>query len=124
MQLTEHPNEHQLFVRRADADRIVVIDRTFERSLILSAERVVEDFPARTVAEIDDAAVARVLQLEPELVLLGSGKRVDFPAAAISAQFLGRGVGLETMDNAAAARTFNVLTGEGRRAVAVFLLPG
>jgi len=28
------------------------------------------------------------------------------------------------MDNAAAARTFNVLAGEGRKVVAVFLLPG
>ena len=37
-------------------------------------------------------------------------------------EFLKRGIGLETMDNAAVARTFNVLVGEGRRAVAVFLL--
>jgi len=42
----------------------------------------------------------------------------------VLAEFLKRGIGLETMGNAAAARTFNVLIGEGRPAVAVFLLPG
>jgi uncharacterized protein len=57
-------------------------------------------------------------------VLLGTGARITFPPAAVLAEFLKRGIGLETMDNAAAARTFNVLIGEGRRAVAVFLLPG
>jgi uncharacterized protein len=35
---------------------------------------------------------------------------------------LGRGIGLETMTNAAAARTFNVLAGEGRRVVAGFTI--
>ena len=47
-----------------------------------------------------------------------------FPPQAVLAQFLRRGIGLETMDNAAAARTFNVLAGEGRNVVAMFLLPG
>ena len=40
------------------------------------------------------------------------------------AALLTRGIGLEVMDNAAAARTFNVLANEGRRVVAGFLLPG
>ena len=37
---------------------------------------------------------------------------------------LTRGIGIEVMDNAAAARTFNVLATEGRRVLAAFLLPG
>jgi uncharacterized protein len=35
---------------------------------------------------------------------------------------LSRGVGLEVMNNAAVARTFNVLAGEGRRVVAGLVL--
>ena len=57
------------------------------------------------------------------IVLLGTGLRQRFPTAAILARFLTRGVGVEVMDNAAAARTFNVLAAEGRRAVAAFMLP-
>jgi uncharacterized protein len=124
MQLTEHRNERDLFVRRADAASVTVVDRQFERSLIVSAERVVENFPARSVAELNADAIARVLALQPEVALLGTGTRAVFPAQAVLAEFLKRGIGLETMDNAAAARTFNVLVGEGRKAVAIFLLPG
>jgi len=62
--------------------------------------------------------------VSPEVVLLGTGARATFPPQRVLGEFLRRGIGLETMDNAAAARTFNVLVGEGRQAVGVFLLPG
>lgn len=124
MQLTEHRNENQLFVRRADADSVAVIDRTFRRSLALNSNRLVEDIPARLPAEIDATVIERILDLKPDVVLLGTGTRAVFPPPAVLARFLQRGIGVETMDNAAAARTFNVLAGEGRSAVAVFLLPG
>lgn len=124
MLLTEHHNEAQLFVRKADATSVSVIDRTLTKSFLLSANEIVADFAPRSVAELDEAAVERVLALRPEVVLLGTGARTTFPSQAILGAFLRRGIGLETMDNAAAARTFNVLTGERRNAVAIFLLPG
>jgi uncharacterized protein len=124
MQLTEHRNEREMFVRRVEADAVTVVDRRFERSLIVSADRLIEDFPARTVAQLDAQAIDQILSLQPEVALLGTGARAIFPSQAVLGEFLKRGIGLETMDNAAAARTFNVLVGEGRRAVAIFLLPG
>ncbi|HEY8010510.1 MAG TPA: MTH938/NDUFAF3 family protein [Rudaea sp.] len=124
MLLTEHRNEQQLFVRRADALSVSVIDREFTTSLLLSANTAIADFPAHTVAELDDAMIEKILALKPEVVLLGTGARAIFPSQAVLGAFLKRGIGLETMDNAAAARTFNVLVGEMRNAVALFLLPG
>lgn len=122
MQLTEHRNE-QLFVRKIDADSVTVIDRRLDRSFALSGNEAIENLPARTVDELDTAAIEKILSLKPEVVLLGTGTRAVFPPQRVLAEFLKRGIGLETMDNAAAARTFNVLIGEGRQAVAVFLLP-
>jgi len=43
-------------------------------------------------------------------------------APAVMAACLTRGIGIEVMDNAAAARTFNVLATEARKVVAGFLL--
>ena len=62
--------------------------------------------------------------LQPELILLGCGATQTFPPAATLAACLSRGIGLETMTNAAAARTFNVLASEDRRVVAGFVLTG
>jgi len=124
MQLTEHRNERQLFARSADAGSVVIIDRAYAKSLALSATRVIEDLGARRVEDLDGSVIEQVLTLEPEVVLLGTGAQIVFPPPAVLAEFLKRRIGLEAMDNAAAARTFNVLVGEGRQAVALFLLPG
>ncbi len=64
-----------------------------------------------------------MLELKPELVILGTGERQVFPAAAFMAGLLRKGIGVEVMDNAAAARTYDLLAGEGRRVVAAFILP-
>jgi len=122
MQLTEHRNEDHLFVRKATAESVTIVDREIHQSIVLSATRIVDDIALGSPDSLDDAAIERILQMRPEVVLLGTGARAKFPPAVIQAAFLKRGVGLETMDNAAAARTFNVLAGEGRNVVAVFLL--
>jgi uncharacterized protein len=122
MQLTEHRNENQLFIRKADGGCVRVIDRDFNASLIVGATSVVDDCAPRSVAELDDAAIGRILTLQPAVVLLGTGERTIFPPQRVLGEFLRRGIGVEAMDNAAAARTFNVLVGEGRNAVAVFLI--
>src|SRR5258708_4045483 len=96
MQLTEHRNEPELFVRHADAHGVAVVDWQYKTRLTVAADRVVEDFPVQTVAELDAAAIASVLALQPEVVLLGTGTRAMFPAQAILAEFLKRGIGLET----------------------------
>ena len=51
--------------------------------------------------------------------MVGTGKDGEFPPRELMFAFARRGVGLELMDTAAAARTFNVLAGEGRHVAAV-----
>jgi uncharacterized protein len=124
VQLVEQDRGGALFVRRCAADRVVVVDREFTASFVLALDRVVETWPVASIATLGAADAEAVLGLDPEVVLLGTGARQAFPPAAFMAAFLTRRIGIEPMDNAAAARTFNVLGAEGRRVVAAFILPG
>jgi len=63
----------------------------------------------------------QLAQLQTELVIFGSGARLRFVAAGLTRALIERQIGLETMDTAAACRTYNILAAEGRR-VAVALL--
>jgi uncharacterized protein len=83
---------------------------------------LVEDWKAGASVDLMPEDLDPLLALDPELVLLGTGDQQAFPSAAVMAACLTRGIGIEVMTNAAAARTFNVLAGEGRRVVAGFLL--
>jgi len=75
------------------------------------------DFNALTQAHFDE-----ILQLQPELVIFGSGSRLRFPAPALLRELIARRIGVESMDSAAACRTYNVLVSEGRTVVAALLL--
>ncbi|MFC5526301.1 Mth938-like domain-containing protein [Rhodanobacter ginsengisoli] len=123
MDLSLDRPEGYLFVRRTDAHSITLIDRELVSSFLLAPDRVIEHWAVDAAGMLDADHVEALLALQPELVILGTGEKQIFPAAAFLAGFLRQGVGIEVMDNAAAARTYNLLAGEGRRVVAGFILP-
>ncbi len=124
MQLNQDRAEGYFFIRSCRADAITVIDRELRLSFIIAPDRVVEDWPVRSIADLDQASVDAVLALEPELVIFGTGARQRFPPAALQAALMARRIGIEIMDNAAACRTYNLLAAEGRRVVAALILEG
>ena len=65
-----------------------------------------------------------IAALQPELVLLGTGSRQRFPKPALLRPLMARRIGIETMNTAAACRTYNVLLSEDRAVVAALLLGG
>lgn len=123
MDLSLDRPEGYLFVRRVGPRSITVVDREFGSSFLLSPEQLVENWPVAAAAELDAGHVESILALKPEVVLLGTGERQVFPPQAFLAGLLRKGVGVEVMDNAAAARTYDLLAGESRRVVAAFILP-
>jgi uncharacterized protein len=64
----------------------------------------------------------QIAQLQPEVAIFGSGSRIRFPRPAWLQPLVQRRIGLETMDTAAACRTYNILAQEGRDVVVALLL--
>ena len=64
---------------------------------------------------------ARLAALKPELVIFGSGARIRFPTPALLRPLIDARIGFETMDTAAACRTYNVLLAESRSVVAALV---
>lgn len=91
-------------------------------SFHLSPDALFPDWPVHDARALVPEDLAALLALAPEVIVLGTGRRQCFPSALVMAACLTRGVGIEVMDNHAAARTFSILAGEGRRVVAGFVL--
>ena len=83
----------------------------------------VEDWPVTDAKAMQPEDLAGLFDLKPEVIVLGTGPTQRFPSAAVMHACLSRGIGFEVMDNAAAARTYSVLAGEGRNVVAGFIFP-
>ncbi|MCX7257590.1 MAG: Mth938-like domain-containing protein [Polaromonas sp.] len=72
--------------------------------------------------QLSAAHFTRIAELQPELVIFGSGTRLRFPPPAFLRDLMGRRIGVETMDTLAACRTYNILAGEGRHVIAALLI--
>ena len=116
------PPDHAYAIRSVGAHAIVVNELALTASFYLSPDSLHENWPPTSLDALQPEDLAGPLALNPEVILLGTGTRQRFPAAILMATCLRRGVGIEVMDNAAAARTFSILANEGRRVVAAFLL--
>ena len=109
-------------IRRVSGNAIVVNNERYTRTIALTPDGLVEGFTPPPLGDLAVAHFEVLLEHDPELVLLGTGEQAVFPPRELTFAFARRGVGLEVMDTAAAARTFNVLAGEGRRLAAVLYL--
>ena len=122
MQLNLERPDYQYFLRGADGTGALVNDRRLLRSFVVAPNALVEDWPVIDASAMAPTDLDALLALNPELIVLGTGAQQRFPPAAVLAACLQRGIGIEVMTNAAAARTYSVLAGEGRRVVAGFVL--
>ncbi len=122
MRFTQDQNASVNVIRGYGAGELRINADSFAVSMIVTPSAMSAVPGLDAVAGLTLEHAARLREFEPELVLLGTGIRQIFPPAFFGAEFLRLGIGFEVMDTGAACRTFNVLVGEQRRAVALLLL--
>ncbi|HKE97012.1 MAG TPA: Mth938-like domain-containing protein [Povalibacter sp.] len=122
MKLTDDSRGAIQLVRSYSPGEVRVGDETLHRSCLLRADRVVRDWRPQTIGDLQAEDLDAIFELQPEIVVLGSGTRQRFPAHALLARVLSRNIGCEVMDTGAACRTYNVLASEDRRVVAALFL--
>lgn len=121
MQFTQDLSSGINVIRAYGAGELRVNENIYRGAVILSASTVIAEPNIHNLEDLIAVDGSRILALEPELVLLGTGSRQIFPAASFGAQFLRAGIGFEVMDTGAACRTFNVLVAEHRQVAALLL---
>jgi uncharacterized protein len=93
----------------------------FQGSLLVPCKGTVVAWQATGIDTLEAQHFDAVLALAPELVIFGSGARLRFVSPALYRGLIAARIGIETMDTAAACRTYNVLAAEGRSVVAALL---
>jgi uncharacterized protein len=122
MRFTQDSSSGIHLVRGYGAGELRIGDGVYRGAVILSASTILSEPAIGDLGALVALPSPRILALDPEIILLGTGQRQIFPAASFGAQFLRAGIGFEVMDTAAACRTYNVLAAEQRRVVAMLLI--
>ncbi|KQP21374.1 Mth938-like domain-containing protein [Pseudorhodoferax sp. Leaf265] len=97
------------------ADRIA-------HSVVIGSRGQRDAWPCQRFEDLTAAHFAQLAEIDCEVVIFGSGERLRFPQAAWLRPLIAKRIGVETMDTAAACRTYNILAQEGRDVVVALLL--
>ena len=121
MDLTLQTPGDYLFVQGLSEQGIKVDGVWHDQALVLSPGSLIADWGPADLADLDDTLLQPVFDLNPEIVLLGTGEQQKFLSGEQLMLFYKRGIGVEVMTTAAACRTYNVLASEERRVVAALM---
>ncbi len=91
-------------------------------NVIVSSKGERIEWPPGRFEDLGPEHFAQLALLDAEVVIFGSGSRIRFPKAAWLQPLIAKRIGIETMDTAAACRTYNILAQEGRSVAAALLL--
>jgi len=122
MKFAEDNLNEGYFITAYERGRFNVNGKTISTSLVIAPDQLIEDWSISQIDELSTGHIDAIIGLKPELVLLGTGEQLTFPEIEIYAALIDRGIGVDVMDSGAACRTYNILSGEGRRVVAGLIL--
>ena len=121
MPLAEDKITSRYSISAYSSGEIIINETAYSESLILSPQSILCPWLVLSVGELDEVSLQPALELNPYVVLLGTGEQQIFPDAKIFGFFGERGIGLEVMNNGALCRTFNILVAEDREVVAAII---
>jgi uncharacterized protein len=109
-------------ISRFGAGRVRVNANDYASSVLVPWRGGVELWHVDAFEQLTAAHFDATLAFAPEIVIFGSGERLRFASPALYKGLIERRIGIETMDSAAACRTYNVLASEGRSVVMALLI--
>jgi uncharacterized protein len=122
MKFTLENNPDLNFIRSYSSEEVRIAEHSIRSSCIVMANALIANWPPATLDDLQVNHLEPIFELQPELVLLGTGARQRFPPAEVRAAFAAQKIGMEAMDLGAACRTFNILVQEDRRVAAALFL--
>jgi len=105
-----------------DDQSISVNDKPVHSSLWLSAEQLVPLAKVDNLADVSAELLQSIAAHGIEVLLIGTGQQQQFLAPKLTADLARQHIGVESMDTAAACRTYNVLLAEQRRVAALLIV--
>lgn len=121
MKLNLERNPNLNLVTGYGAGHVLINKIRHDGNLVISASQVVPNWAPNGFEGLSSDDFAMLLELEPEVVIIGTGSQLRFPQHALLRPLIEAGIGFEIMDMAAACRTYNILAGEGRAVVAAVM---
>ena len=108
-------------IRAYSDGEITVNDKIINRSVIITPD-LIQRWELQHIDELTAEHCRQLGELNPEVVIIGTGKFQKFPPPQLTVGLQTQGIGVEIMAHDAACRTFNILLAEDRRVIAGLIM--
>lgn len=122
MKFSEDYAAGSYIIRAFTDNKIEINNKVYENSLVISKHQLDDNWGISHVDQISHEIWLKLIEDQPEVVIIGTGQGLIFPHPASYAPAIEQGIGVEFMDSGAACRTYNVLLSEDRRVIAGIIL--
>ena len=122
MKFSEDTHAGSYAIQAYHEDAININGRRFEQSLVVGPQHLQPEWPVDSMEQLSAEQLQKLVDLQPEVIIIGTGRQIRFPHPEVYAHVIQQGVGIEFMDSGAACRTYNVLLSEDRAVVAAIIL--
>jgi uncharacterized protein len=104
-------------------DGYVEINQTpYAHAVLLSSDGAISEWPVHSFEGLEASHFAQMVELKPELILIGTGSKQRFPKPELLKSLILAKIGFEIMDSQAACRTYNILVSEGRQVLLALIV--
>lgn len=121
MQFNEAHNSNQYQITAFETGSVTINQQSFQHAVIITNEQITP-WHLECFEHIDETVINKLLSLEPEILLIGTGTKARLPTREMINLTQCKGIGLEVMPTHSACRTYNLMAADERRVVAALLL--
>ena len=109
MLLTEDNNSSHFQIRDYQPGKITINDTTYKSSLIITPSTIITHWGPKTVDDISPEFLQPLIEINPNIILLGTGERFIILPQQQLAPLYQAGFSVDIMSTGAACRTFIAL---------------
>lgn len=101
---------------------VAVNNQRYAGPLVVTPDTLHQPWEISAFAELASGHLKLLIEMAPEIIILGTGVRQQFPRPQLLKELMEARIGVEIMDTPAACRTYNILVSEGRKVIAAVFI--
>lgn len=122
MKLHTTPTQQYQTVTAYDETGVEINAVHYAYSLLVLPELPPAPWPVQSFDNLSSEDFERIDAMQPDVVILGTGPRQRFVHPRLTTSLTSKQIGVESMDNHAACRTYNILMAEGRKVALALII--
>ena len=122
MELQQEKSNAPYQIQAYEPGVITISGQCYRQSILIKKDRILTNWRPSNINDLTTHDFEQIIELKPEIVLLGTGSTLTIPPAALLAPLYERKIKVEWMQTRSACHTYTILASEERNVLAALLI--